>query len=133
MKTLKVERQSTGKYDIVFQSGKWQHYDSFIRLEYEAIMEQRIVKALLSQPNRFDTDFGVGLKQYIGTKNRLVDVNAEIRTLSSFYKRINNVSGDLTVSYLDSKVIDNAILITLLTKRGYSKRIKFVKEKKNNG
>jgi len=130
MKTLKLKRQDQGNFDIVLTGGKWSVLESENRIQYQEIVEQRIIKGLLSQKNLFEPDFGAGIQAFLGTKKNLIDVNTSIRILLTFYLRVNEYSGDLSMSYLNSTVQDAAIYITILTKRGYSKRLKFVKENK---
>lgn len=130
MKTLKLKRGNDGDFDIVLVGGKWSVLESENRQQYQEIVEQRVIKGLLSKENLFEPDFGAGIQKFLGTRRNLIDVNTSIRTLMTFYLRVNEYSGDLSMSYLNSTVQDSAIYITILTKRGYSKRLKFVKENK---
>lgn len=128
MKTLKLQRDTAGKFDIIVTQNKWTALDTDKNSDLQLATEQRIIKALLAQQNIFDEDFGVGIKQYIGKKKIYFDIDKKLRALQSFYQRTKNDSGDMVITNLVYTINDNQVFITAQTEKGQQARLKFVED-----
>jgi len=128
LKTLKIKRSKSFCDFTKDASGRLVSLSSSSFEGRGSILDQRIVKAVLSKRYRFESFYGAGLKTFIGQKTNVLSILQRINDLNSFFKKYAFVSQGVGIRKVMASLHNESVLVTVQSEVGYSRRIGFERE-----